>query len=114
MSDHSHPSLATLSPESIALLVHAAKARDGMERAARDITLAADELRRYAKFSKPGQPSVHIVQLRQKQATARMDAVRAKQAFLQASQAFVHAAGLTVPPRVTLEAFMQPWLIASA
>jgi hypothetical protein len=110
MVDHKSPTPADLSPEATALLAQAVEARAAMERAARDTTTAADELRRYAKFSKPGQPSAHIVQLRQKQATARMDSARAKQAFLKASQAFVHAAGLTVPPRVTLEAFMQPWL----
>jgi hypothetical protein len=110
MVDHKSPTPADLSPEATALLAQAAEARAAMERAARDTTTAADELRRYAKFSKPGQPSAHIVQLRQKQATARMDSARAKQAFLKASQAFVHATGLTVPPRVTLEAFIQPWL----
>jgi hypothetical protein len=110
MNDHSHPNPANLSPDAAALLAQAIDARAAMERAARDTTTAADELRRYAKFSKPGQPSAHIVQLRQKQAAARMDSARAKQAFLKASQAFVHAAGLTVPPRMTLETFMHSWL----
>ncbi|MGF6495619.1 hypothetical protein ABIE56_003818 [Luteibacter sp. 621] len=110
MTSDPSPSSAELSPEAAALLAQAIEARAAMDRAARDTTTAADELRRYAKFSKPGQPSAHIVQLRQRQATARIDSARAKQAFLKASQAFVHAAGLTVPPRTTLDAFMQPWL----
>lgn len=113
MTDHIKPSLADLTPDAAALLAQAVEAKFALDRAARDTALAADELRRYAKFSKPGQPSAHIVQLRQKQAAARMDSARSKQAFLKASQAFVHTAGLTVPPRVTLEAFMQPWLTAS-
>ncbi|HEY4292108.1 MAG TPA: hypothetical protein VGM71_03580 [Luteibacter sp.] len=46
------------------------------------------------------------MQLRQRQATARMDSARAKQAFLQAAQGFVHAAGLLLPPRVSLESFV--------
>ena len=81
-----------------------------MDRAARDTATAADELRRYAKFSRPGQPSAHIVQLRQRQATARMDSARAKQAFLQAAKGFVHAAGLVLPPRVSLESFVMGWI----
>ncbi|HEY4092220.1 MAG TPA: hypothetical protein VGN46_11940 [Luteibacter sp.] len=103
-------STAELSPEATALLAQAQEARAAMERAARDTTTAADELRRYAKFSKPGQPSAHIVQLRQKQAAARIDSARARQAFLKASQAFVHAAALTLPPRTPLETYMQQWL----
>jgi hypothetical protein len=81
-----------------------------MDRAARDTATAADELRRYAKFSRPGQPSAHIVQLRQRQAAARMDSARARQAFLQAAHGFVHAAGLTLPPRVSLESFVLSWI----
>jgi hypothetical protein len=99
-----------LSPEAVALLAQAAEARAAMDRAAHDTTVAADELRRYAKFSKPGQPSAHIVQLRQRQAAARMDSARAKQAFLKAAQAFVHSAGLEVPARSNLEAFVLGWI----
>jgi hypothetical protein len=99
-----------LSPEAVALLAQAAEARAAMDRAAHDTTVAADELRRYAKFSKPGQPSAHIVQLRQRQAAARMDSARAKQDFLKAAQAFVHSAGLEVPVRSNLEAFVLGWI----
>ena len=89
-------------------------ARAAMDDAARDTATAADELRRYAKFSRPGQPSTHIVQLRQRQATARMDSARSKQAFLQAAQGFVRAAGLVVPARVSLESFVLGWIGATS
>lgn len=104
------PPFASLSPEATAFLEQARAARAAMERAASDTATAADELRRYAKFSRPGQPSAHIVQLRQRQAAARLDSARAKQAFLQASAAFVHAAGLSVPPHSSLEAFVLGWI----
>lgn len=85
-------------------------ARAAMRQAADDTALAADELRRYQKFARPGQPSAHIVQLRQKQAAARQASARAKQAFLKAALEFTRDAGLTPPPRVTLEAFVLGWL----
>ena len=110
MADHMNPSPAGLSAEATALLAQAVEARAAMERAADDTTVAADELRRYAKFSKPGQPSAHIVQLRQKQATARIDSARAKQAFVQAAKAFVQATGLAVPPRVSIDVFILDYL----
>jgi multidrug resistance efflux pump len=87
-----------------------AAARAAIAQAASDTALAADELRRYQKFAKPGRPSAHIVQLRQKQAGARQASARAKQAFLKAAVAFTRQAGLTPPPGVTLEAYMLAWL----
>jgi len=108
------PPFASLSSEASAFLEQARSARAAMERAASHTATAADELRRYAKFSRPGQPSAHIVQLRQRQAAARMDSARAKQAFLQASAAFVHAAGLSVPPRSSLESFVLAWIERNA
>lgn len=87
-------------------------ARAAVRQAADDTTLAADELRRHQKFAKPGQPSAHIVQLRQKQAAARQASARAKQAFLKAALEFTREAGLVPPPRVTLEAFVVAWLDA--
>lgn len=85
-----------------------------MDKAARDTALAADELRRYAKFSRPGQPSAHIVQLRQKQAAARIEAARSRQAFLVAANGFIHASGLAVPKGMSLEAYMLEWIRRSA
>ncbi|HEY2623432.1 MAG TPA: hypothetical protein VGI53_08290, partial [Dyella sp.] len=52
-------------------LIQLLKAQQAVLQAAFDTELAADELRRYQKFAKPGQPSPHIVQLRQRQAAAR-------------------------------------------
>lgn len=97
-----------------AALLDVRKAAEAMKQAAADTTTVADELRRYQKFAKPGQPSPHIVQLRQAQARARQSGNHAKQAFLKASTTFVREAGLTVPPRVTLEAFVTGWLAANA
>ena len=102
------------SAEAAASLAQVRTCMAAMDRAARDTATAADELRRYAKFSRPGQPSAHIVQLRQRQAAARLDSARAKQAFLQAAAAFVHAAGLSIPPRTSLETFVLGWIERNA
>ncbi|WP_143144418.1 hypothetical protein [Luteibacter sp. UNCMF366Tsu5.1] len=104
------PSSASLSAEASAHLARVRECRAVMDQAARDTATAADELRRYAKFARPGQPSTHVVQMRQRQASARRDSAQAKQAFLQASAAFVHAAGLRLPPRTSLEAFVLAWI----
>ena len=85
-------------------------ARDAVDLAARDTAMVADELRRYQKFAKPGQPSPHIVQLRQRQASARIAAARAKQAFVLAARRFVEVHGLAVPAKVSLDAFAMSWL----
>lgn len=70
----------------------------------------ADELRRYQKFVKPGQPSPHIVQLRQQQGTVRQASSRSRQLFIAAAAAFVRVAGIAVPPRVALEPFIVRWI----
>lgn len=87
-------------------------ARVAVDKAAADTALAADELRRYQKFARPGQPSAHTVQLRQKQAAARQASAQAKQAFLKAAMEVAREAGLTPPPRVSLENFMRGWMDA--
>ncbi|MEZ2416250.1 hypothetical protein [Luteibacter sp. RCC_6_2] len=86
------------------------EARAAEAQAAHDTALAADELRRYQKFARPGQPSAHIVQLRQKQAAARQASARSRQAFLKAAVEFVRTAGLTPPPRTSLDAFVNAWI----
>jgi DNA-binding phage protein len=86
-------------------LVQLLTAKKGMWQAALDTGLIADELRRYQKFAKPGQPSAHIVQLRQKQAAARQASSIARQSFIKAAAAFVREAKIEVPQRLTLEAF---------
>jgi hypothetical protein len=85
-------------------------AKQALAQAAFDTELAADELRRYQKFAKPGQPSAHIVQLRQKQAAARQASNIARQAFLKAAAQLVRELALDVPPRMALEAFAHSWI----
>ncbi|SFS17087.1 hypothetical protein SAMN05216570_3464 [Dyella sp. OK004] len=96
--------------EAAGWLIQLLKAQQARLQAAFDTELAADELRRYQKFAKPGQPSPHIVQLRQKQAAARQASNISKQSFLKAAAAFVREAGIEIPPRVTLEDFITGWI----
>jgi hypothetical protein len=95
-----------------ARLIQLLKAKQATLQAAFDTELAADELRRYQKFARPGAPSAHIVQLRQKQAGARVASSLSRQAFIKAAHAFVREAGLELPPRVTLEGFVSDWIDA--
>ncbi|MFC4763601.1 hypothetical protein [Dyella koreensis] len=99
--------------EAAGWLIQLLKAQQARLQAAFDTELAADELRRYQKFAKPGRPSAHIVQLRQKQAAARQASNVSKQSFLKAAAAFVREAGIDVPPRVTLEVFITDWIDAN-
>ena len=92
---------------SLALLLTARKAT---LQAAFDTTLAADELRRYQKFAKPGKPSAHIVQLRQKQAAARQATSIARQSLIKAATVFVRDAGIDVPERTPLDVFIIDWI----
>jgi hypothetical protein len=94
-------------------LIALLKARLAMLQASFDTELAADELRRYQKFAKLGQPSPHIVGLRQKQAAARQATSVAKQSLVRAAAAFVREAGIDVPPRVALDVFIVSWIDAN-
>ncbi|SEO93038.1 hypothetical protein SAMN02800692_2843 [Luteibacter sp. UNC138MFCol5.1] len=94
------------------LLASLRLAREAVEQAARDTAVVADELRRYQKFAKPGQPSAQIVRLRQQQAAARQASARAKQAFILAARRFIEANDLVVPPKTTLDVFAMSWLDA--
>ena len=94
-------------------LIQLLKARKATLQASFDTELVADELRRYQKFAKPGQPSPHIVQLRQQQAAARQASSQSKQSFIQAAAAFVRDAGIQVPQRVSLEVFITNWIDAN-
>lgn len=89
------------------------RARQAVLKAGLDNEQVADTLRRYQKFAKPGQPSPHIVQLRQQQATARQASSQSRQSLIQAAAAFVREAGLVTPPRMALEAFIIGWMDAS-
>lgn len=70
----------------------------------------ADELRRYQKFARPGQPSPSAVRLRQQQAAARQAVSVARQRFVQAAATLVRDASIEVPPRQSLEAFITRWI----
>ncbi len=101
---------AARSGEVVGDLIRLLQARRAMLQVAFDTEQVADELRRYQKFAKPGQPSPHIVQLRRQQAATRLASSQSRQAFVQASAAFVRDAGIEVPPRVALELFVARWI----
>jgi hypothetical protein len=107
------PAEAGLSVSVASDLIELLKARRAVVLAALDGERVADALRRYQKFAKPGQPSAHIVQLRQQQAAARQAASQARQGFIKAAAAFVRTAGIEVPARVALERFVTEWLDAN-
>ena len=91
-------------------LIQLLTARKAVWQAALDTGLVADELRRYQKFAKPGQPSAHIVQLRQKQAAARQASSIARQSFVRAAAAWVRDADIEVSQRMPLETFVNSWI----
>ncbi len=94
-------------------LIELLKARQATLQAALDAQQVADTLRRDQKFARPGQPSAHIVQLRQQQAAARQAGSQSKQALIKAAAAFVREAGIEVPQRVALELFITRWIDAN-
>ena len=94
-------------------LIQLLEAQKAVLQASFDGELAADELRRYQKFAKPGRPSAHIVQLRQRQAAARQASSVSRQAFIKAATAFVREAGVEVPPSMSLESFIVSWIEAN-
>ncbi|HEY8682562.1 MAG TPA: hypothetical protein VIM06_05270 [Rhodanobacter sp.] len=96
-----------------ASLIQLLQARLAVWQASCDTGVVADELRRYQKFAKPGQPSAQIVRLRQQQATARQAGSQARQAYIRAAAAFARDTGIAVPPRVGLEAFITHWIDAN-
>lgn len=97
-------------PPALPSLVALLKARQAMLVSAATTERVADELRRYQKFAKPGQPSTHIVQLRQQQASARQASSQSRQRFNQTTTVFLRDAGLAIPPRLSLEAFLIRWI----
>lgn len=96
-----------------ASLLQLLQTRQAVWQASFDTGVVADELRRYQKFAKPGQPSAQTVRLRQQQAAARQAASQARQAFIRAAAAFARDAGIAVPPRVGLETFITHWIDAN-
>ncbi|QNK02881.1 hypothetical protein [Dyella telluris] len=101
---------ASLGLGTAALLIPVLKAYKATLQAAFDTTLAADELRKFQKYAKPGRPSAHIVQLRQRQAAARQATSIARQGLIKAAAAFVRDAGIHVPEKLPLDEFMVGWI----
>lgn len=99
--------------KAVGSLIQLLKARKATLQASFDTERVADELRRYQKFAKPGQPSPHIVQLRQQQAAARQASSVSRQSFIKAATAFVRDAGIEVPKRMALELFITHWIDAN-
>ncbi len=91
-------------------LLQLLQTRQAMLQTAFETEQVADDLRRYQKFAKPGQPSPHIVQLRQQQGAVRQASSRTRQLFIAAAASFVRDAGIAVPPRVALEVFVTRWI----
>jgi hypothetical protein len=89
------------------------KASEAVHRAAVSTSQVADALRRDQKFVRPGQPSAHLVRLRQQQAAARQATNQARQGFIVAADGVARVFALTVPARMSLEAFAQVWIGAA-
>jgi len=100
----------SVNAKAVASLIPLLKAYKATLQAAFDTTLAADELRRYQKYAKPGKPSAHIVQLRQKQAAARQATSIARQSLIKAAVVFVRDADIDVPERMPLDEFIVGWI----
>lgn len=97
---------ASLRPTLLGLL----SARLAALKADTDMGLVADILRRDQKYATPGRPSIHLVQLRKQQATAKQAALIARQAHARAAQDFVRALDLKITPRLTPIAVTDRWL----
>lgn len=106
-ADSGHTGASTKAGECLIALLRAQRATLQADAGS---ALAAEELRRYQKFARPGQPTPHIVGLRQKQAAARRATSVSRQSFVEAAAAFVREAHIAVPARVALEAFIGHWI----
>lgn len=91
-------------------LIQLLKARQAVLQAAFEIEQVADELRRCQRFVRPGQPSAALVRVRQQQASVRHASSVARQHFVEAAAAFVRAALIEVPSRLSLEVFILRWI----
>ncbi|WP_442683186.1 hypothetical protein ACSBPQ_00740 [Stenotrophomonas sp. JC08] len=77
-----------------------------------DVTLVADELRRYQKFAPPGRPSLQLVQLRRQQSTVQQAQRVAHQALIRDADAFARAMPLQVPAKLGTWVTVERWLAA--
>ena len=81
-----------------------------LDAAAADVRAVADILRRDQKFSPPGRPSLHLVQLRRQQAAVQQVERAARQRAAASATAFVRAAGLALKPGQTAGEALARWL----
>jgi len=110
--------LATAAPQATVPMREAvlplARAQLALVQANADITLVADELRRYQKYALPGKPSLQIVQLRKQQGAVKQTALIARQNFAQATHVFLRESGLIAPARRLPTDFATGWLVKIA
>lgn len=85
-------------------------AGEGQLKADNDVSLVADELRRYQKFAPPGRPSVQIVQLRRQQSTVQQAQRIARQTFIRNADGFARAIALDVPQKLGVVETVMRWL----
>ena len=81
-----------------------------LDAAAADVRAVADILRRDQKFSPPGRPSLHLVQLRRQQAAVQQVERAARQRAAASATAFVRGAGLALKPGQTAGEALARWL----
>jgi len=101
-----HGDASTLRP----VLLRALETRHAHDAAGAEVTQVADILRRDQKFAPPGRPSVHLVKLRNQQASTRQAALVARQAHAQAAQAFARALSLPISEKRTPTESFSRWL----
>lgn len=75
-----------------------------------EVVAVADILRRDQKFSPPGRPSLHLVQLRRQQSRVQLAQRTARQAWAAAAAAFVRQAGLPLRPGSSAGDSLLRWL----
>lgn len=91
-------------------LLQALQQLQALDAADAEVVAVADILRRDQKFSPPGRPSLHLVQLRRQQSRVQLAQRSARQACAAAAAAFVRAAGLALAPGQTAGQALARWL----
>lgn len=81
-----------------------------LDAAAADVRAVADILRRDQKFSPPGRPSLHLVQLRRQQAAVQQLERAARQRAAASAAAFVREAGIALKPGQAAGEALARWL----
>ena len=98
-----------LSPAGQALL-RALLDQQAVAKAHAEVSAVADILRRDQKFSPPGRPSLHLVQLRRQQSGVQQAERLARQVAAASASAFIQQAGLSLKPGITAGEFMAKWV----